>query len=449
MQNPKIALIGAGSGAFSLSLIRDLCLTANLKGARLHFMDIDAGRLEGVYTLTKRYAAEIGMELDVHKTLDRAEALEGADFVINTALVAGHHRLRAGWEVARPLGYRHGGSLAIMHDEAFWIDFYQLQLFESLVQDILRICPKAWYFQVANSVLGGITLLARKYPQAKIVGLCHGYGGIFRIPNLLGLDRAGFTYEIPGVNHFIWATKIYYQGEDLWPRFNEWMENEGPRYWETCWPGDDYGPKAFDLYRRFGAFPIGDTCTDGGGSWGWWYHTDEATEKRWKQHPDGFWNGYFNSVAGTAADIQKIAADPSARVSEHFPPKMSGESMIPMIESIACGIPRTFIVNIQNSGGYVPGVPADFSVEVPALVSAHGIQGIQTDGLPPMPLAYLLRDRVAPVNLELEAYEKGSRKLLLELVRMDPWTKTEAQAQLLLDGILNLPFNKEMKEHYQ
>ncbi len=55
--NLKISLIGAGSGVFSLSLIRDLCLTRSLEGSTISFMDIDPQRLEGSYHLCRRYAA--------------------------------------------------------------------------------------------------------------------------------------------------------------------------------------------------------------------------------------------------------------------------------------------------------------------------------------------------------------------------------------------------------
>jgi alpha-galactosidase len=103
----------------------------------------------------------------------------------------------------------------------------------------------------------------------------------------------------------------------------------------------------------------------------------------------------------------------------------------------------------MNSGSLVPGVPCDFEVEVPALVSKRGVQGIKTDGLPKPLIAYILRDRAAPVEMELEAYEAGSRELLLQLIMMDPWTRSKEQAEKLLEDILNLPFNKEMKEHYK
>jgi len=94
------------------------------------------------------FADEVGIKLNLVSTTDRREALRGADFVINTALGAGHHRLQEGWEIGLKRGYRLGGSLHIMHDEAFWVNFYQYRLFEAFIQDILEVCPQAWYLQV-------------------------------------------------------------------------------------------------------------------------------------------------------------------------------------------------------------------------------------------------------------------------------------------------------------
>jgi alpha-galactosidase len=446
--NKKISLIGAGSGAFSLSLIRDLCLTRNLEGCTLHFMDVNPERLEGAYQLCRRYAQEVGVNLRFEKTLDRKESLDGADFVINTALAAGHYRLQAGWEIARRYGYRWGGSLAIMHDEAFWINYYQLRLFEELAEDILLLCPNAWYLKVANSVLGGSTFLGRKYPQLKMAGLCHGFSGVYHVAALLGLEREHFTFEIPGVNHFIWMTKMYSKGEDMMPRFKRWVEEEAEQYFLTCGMSDHMGPKPVDLYRRFGAIPIGDTATVGGGAWGWWYHTDLEIEKKWKEDPKSWWEAHFRNVERIARENFRISQDQNARMTDYLPPRMSGEQMVPIIESLACDLPRTFIVNMLNTGGYLPGVPADFAVEVPALVSARGIQAIQTDGLPPLITQTLVRERVVPWEIELEAYIKRDKKMLVELVCLDPWTRSYQQAVDFVEEILSMPDHVEMKQHY-
>lgn len=446
----KISIIGAGSAVFSLNLIRDLCLTPNLAGSTISFMDINQERLDTAYALCTRYAEEMGIELELQKTMDRRESLRGADFVIVTALAAGHHRLREGWSIARKYGYRFGGSYHIMHDEAFWINFYQLKLFDSILSDVLEICPDAWYIQVANPVLSGITYLARKYKGARIVGLCHGFTGVYHLAEVLGLERKYISFEIPGVNHFVWLTHFYHKGEDAFPLVDEWVEKEAPKYWETCCPSDGLGPKAVDLYKRFGAFPIGDTCTPGGGTWPWWYHTDPETEERWKEDPERWWEvDYFPYLERGVEELNRVAKDSTIKVTEVFPPKKSGEIIVPLVESIACDIPRVLIANVPNTGDFVPGIPRDFEVEIPTLVSRRGVQGIKTDGLPGLLISYILRDRVAPVEVELKAYERGDRELLLQLILMDPWTRSEEQAKGLLENILALPYHEEMRQHYK
>ncbi len=309
----KITLIGAGSAVFSLNLVRDLCLTPKLAGSTVCFMDIDDGRLQAVYELCRRYAQETGTALNLEQNTNRREALTDADFVINTALVAGYDRLQAGWDLARPLGYRVGGSLHIMHDEAFWINFYQLQLFDEIVADMLEICPDAYLLLVANPVLAGITYLGRRYPQLKSVGLCHGFSGIYQIADALDLNREDITFQIPGVNHFVWLTQFYHQGEDAFPLIDRWIVNESAAYFATAQPGGTLSPAAIDLYRRFCVFPIGDTCTPGGGSWPHWYHTDESVEQHWQEDPDGCGSAIYSTSQRMSPTSNKSAPTPPAR----------------------------------------------------------------------------------------------------------------------------------------
>jgi alpha-galactosidase len=411
-------------------------------------MDIDEQRLAAVAELCSRYAAEVGVELEIRQTTDRREALAGADFVINAALTAGYDRLFEGWEIAARLGYRHGGSLHVMHDEAFWINFHQLRFFQAVVDDVLELCPSAWVLQVANPVLAGVTYLGRKYPQAKVVGVCHGFLDVFRVADALGLDRATPEFEIPGVNHFVWLTRLRSGGEDMLPRLEAWLEREGPTHWKSCGLGDPLGPKACDLYLRFGALPIGDTGTFGGGSWGWWYHVGAQTEARWRENPALQWDTKFAADLGRVTRIQEVAADENVPVTREFPPELSGEVIIPLIESLACDVPRVVIGNVPNSGGVVPGIPTDFAVESPLSVSGRGIRPIPTTPLPPSVVAHARRDYVAPVNLELQALEEKRLDLLLELILTDPWTRSERMARELLDAIAALPYHQELRHHY-
>lgn len=449
----KISVIGAGSAVFSLDLVRDLCNNEHFSGCTVSFMDIDEKRLETVYQLCSRYAKELGRDLKIETTTDRIASLTGADFVINTALRVNYKLWVKGWQIAEGLGYRYGGSLHIMHDEAFWINFYQFGLMESVYQDMLKVCPNAWYLLVANPVLAGITMMKRKYPNSKIIGLCHGYRGVYAIAEILGLDFGRVRYEVSGVNHLIWLTHFSYDGKDMLPVMDEFIKKDPDAFWNKCRMKHLTGPKQVDLYRRFGVFPIGDTGHPGGGAWGYWYHSDEETDKYWRDFPEQwFKEAYFHDNRERMEEMERIAHDPTARVTEHYPPlqaAVTNEPMVQVIEAIAFDVPNVLIVNIQNTGEYVPGIPRDFSVEVPALLSAAGVQALPCKPLPRSVIARILHDRVASVNQELEAYESGSYHLLLDMILMDPWTKSEKQARQLLDAILNLPEFTEMKAHYR
>lgn len=446
----RIVIVGAGSAMFSLSLIRDLCLTPNLAGSTVVFVDVDPQRLSAAHELCRRYAAALGVVLDLEQTTDRRAALHGADFVVSTALVAGHHALRDGWAIARRHGYRMGGSLHVVHDEAFWVNFYQFALFDAVAADILELCPEAWLLQVANPVLAGVTWLGRRYPALKVVGLCHGFMGVYNLADQLGLPREGLRFEIPGVNHFVWLTALEHQGRDALPLVDRWIAERATDYWQHCRPSDGLGPAPVDLYRRLGRFPIGDTATPGGGSWPAWYHADDATEHRWHEDPMAWWDEvYFGEAAQTVAKLRQVAQDPGARVTDLVPPGKSGEVMVEVIESIACDLPRVVVGNVLNTGGFVPGVPADFAVEVPIRVSATGVEGLGTHALPRAILARLWRDRLAPVEVELAAYAQGSRELLRQLILMDPFSRSLDQAAALLDEILAMPGHASMAAHYR
>lgn len=450
MSNCKISLIGAGSGCFSIGLVRDLCRSQILAGCLVSLMDVDERRLDAVYKICVRFNAELGGSLRFEKTMDRIESLRGADFVINTALTAPHAQLREGWEIAKKWGFRFGGSYHVMYDEAFWINFYQMRFFESITEDILTYCPDAWHLMVANPVVAGTTWLQRKYPQAKMVGLCHGYAMAHKIAEVLGYDRNDITYQIPGVNHFVWMNEARLKGKPLFPILDKWIAEKGEEYWETCGLSAPLGKKRMDFYKKHGVIGIGDTISWTGASWPWWYHSDDEVEKSFGEYaPQDGWKGYFDTVQKNADDIIALSKDPEARVSEFLDRLDNDDLMVPLVEAIAGDQPRVLIVNTLNRGQLVPGIPEDFEVEVPALCSADGIHPVATTALPKHMIAHILRDRVAPVEMELAAYESGNLDYLKELVLMDKWAVSMEQVSGFIDEILDLPYHEEMKRHYK
>jgi len=446
----KIALIGAGSGTFSLNLIRDMCLSKYLDGSTLCMMDINEEKLNTAYKFCSRFAKEIGIKFKITKTLNRKTALKNADFVINTAMPGGYDYMREGWNIAKKNGYTFGGSQHIVHDESFWINFHQYQLMESIYLDMQDICPNAWLIMVANPVMAATTYFHRKYPGCKIIGMCHGSNNARNLAYTMGLDLSKVSYICPGVNHFLWLNDFKYEGKDAFPLLDQWIEEKLPEYLkEHPAKSQKISPKAVDLYKRYGVFPIGDTCVPGGGSWGHFYHTSPEVEAKWNEDPTGWYMDYFERSRKQINFMNYVAFNKEKKVTESYKLQRSSEPMIPVIEALAFDVEKKIVVNTINDKGYVEGVPTDFNCEIPAIISARGVQGLHTKPLPKPIQAWMMRDRIAPANMELEAYTNRSRDLLLDLICMDPWTRTREQAETLLNEILDMPFNAPMKEYYK
>ena len=436
----KLSIIGAGSRTFSLGIVRDLCLTPGLWGSTVSFMDIDGGRLDTVHNVAQRYTAELGASLRFEKTLDRRESLRGADVVINTAMVTSWERIREAEEVA----YRHGYPQPIYVD-----DFHQFGLFLSIIRDMEELCPDAWYIQSANPVFEGCTLISRS-TDIKAVGLCHGFHhGVRSIASTIGLNPDKIEAQAYGVNHMIWLTKFGHEGVDAYPMLDRWIEEQAGAYWSgpACGVSDGMGPKAVDVYRRVGLFPVGDTITPGGGSYMRWYHVDRETERRWSEDPVAWYDRHVVHVNEQGAALTRVAADREQKVTDAFPPQRILETNVSIIDALVNDKPAVFQVNIPNRGA-IPAIANDVVVEIPGLVSGAGIQGIHLGDLPKPALCHVL-DRVIQMERELEAFRTGSKALLIEWVLANPWTRSIDQANAVLEDLLALPFNRELKAHFE
>jgi alpha-galactosidase len=439
----KITIIGAGSGQFSGGLVRDLCVNPGLHGSQVTLMDLDEQRLKMIGRLAERLSTELGADLRFRQTTDRAEALEGADFVINTAQVGGH----AWTEEQRSLAERHG-----YYRGAHLHDFGQALFFLEVARDMETLCPNAWLIQSANPVFEGCTLMTRE-TSTKVIGLCHGHYGYRQIASVLGLDLAQVTAQAPGFNHWIWLTDFRYQGRDAYPLLDRWIETEAEAYWAR----DDRGlmdnqlsRAAIHQYRLFGNMPIGDTPRIAG----WWYHNDLATKQRWYgERWGGFdseigWTQYLKQNAERVKLIERVAEDESQPVSATFKPVQSGEQIVPIINALVNDVPGHYQVNIPNRGPILAGFPEDLVVECEAVVSASGIRPLLVPPLPRKLMAGAMIPRYHRAEQMVEALRQADRDLLLVYLLDDPRTRTLEQAEGLLREWLAHPQNWRVAHHF-
>lgn len=435
----KVSVIGAGSVVFSLGLVKDMCLTQGLKGSTLHFMDINEERLDVVYQLARRYAEDLGADLKFARTLKRAEALHEADFVINTATVThNEYFMKRRREMVDQHGYFYGAS--------GMPEYHNLQLFLDVAKDMEQYCPDAWILLAGNPVFDGTTLMGRE-TDIKVCGLCHGHYGYRHVASMIGLDPDKVTWQAPGLNHNIWLTQFFYEGQDAYPLLDRWIEENIERYWaEHAESGysAQWSPAAIQQYKMYGLFPIGDTPRRGG----WWYHTDLATRQKW-YGPNGGGDtpeGRDRILKGKEekyAQMKAAAYDPQVRPISLFGDQKTSEQHIPIVDALVNNNEYRAQVNIMNHGA-LPGVPDDVAVEVPAIVNQMGIQPIRVEPLPTKVMLECILPDWLEMEHTLEALLSGDKSMMLYGVLQSHQTRTYEQAAQVMQALIDIEPNEPM-----
>jgi alpha-galactosidase len=442
----KLTVIGAGSAQFSLGLVKDICLTESLSGSLISFMDIDADRLDMIHRLGVRYANELGSDLRFESTTNRQDALQDADFVINTASASSHQKQRDGRELMEKYGYYHGGRMRQN-------SFVNFDLMLGVTGDMEEICPDAWLIQSGNPVYQGCTLMTRN-SSIKVCGLCHGHYGVHEIARTLGFtDLEDLTWQAPGLNHNIWLTHFYYKGEDAYPILEKWIAEEGENFWTSHVAERTHDIQmsrgTIHMYRMFGLMPIGDTPR----SVAWWYHTDIDSKMWWYPQP---WGGpdthlarpYFvENLEKRVAQMTELTSDPSTSLVEAFGSEKTKEQQVPIIDGLVNDNEGQFQVNVPNHGA-LAGVPDDVVVEVPAIVNKKGIQPIRVDPLPKKILYTQILPEVLEMERELLAFETGDRSLLFLDALDCEQTQSYNQGLSVFEELMEMEGNEKLNEHF-
>jgi len=452
----QISVIGAGSVVFTGRLVVDLCLTKGLYGSEIVLMDIDKERLDMMYSLAARYAQETNANFTFKKTLDIKEALDDADFVINTVKIGGYKDMESEREVATKHGY-YGGVGERVSDYYGGIGAYcQLKFFLDLARDVEDICPNAWLIQAANPVFEGVNLMTRE-TKAKVVGVCHGHYGYREVVKTLDLNGREVDVRMIGFNHNIWLTRFTYNGEDAYPIFDKWIEKRSEEYWKSekylkslPWEVEQMSPAAIDMYNIFGLLPIGDTVRSASP---WWYHLNLETKQKWFGPTGGFdseigWKMYLNSLKEMLEGLNLWANNPTIPLTKVYPPTFSGEQHIPFIEAIANNKETVLQLNVPNKGT-IFGIPDDVIVEVPTLVDKSGIRAMQVGSLPRRIMVHNMIPRMLKMEQVLQAFLEGDRKGLLLMTAEDHRTRSFEDAKSVIEAILGQYWNSEAAKYYK
>jgi len=403
-------------------------------------MDINEESLDVVCRLANRYAEDLGADLTFERTLDRQESLQGADFVINTATIThNEHFMKRRRELTARHGYFYGRT--------GMPEYHNLQMMLEVAHDMEEICPDAWVLLAGNPVFDGSTLMSRE-TGIKVCGLCHGHYGYREIARTIGLDPEKVTWQAPGLNHNVWLTHFYHDGEDAYPILEAWIENESEKYWEEKQKAGEISAQmslsAIHQYRMYGLMPVGDTPRRGG----WWYHTDLETRQRWYGGKGGNDTpaGRDRVLEGKEKKFEQMkeaAYDEKVRPIDLFGDKMTSEQHVPIIDGLVNDNEGQFQVNVPNNGA-LPGIPDDVVVELPAIVNKKGIQPLRVQPLPNKIMLECIYPDWLRMERTLEALLTGDLSMMLFSILESHQTRSYDQATEVLDALLHIEPNAPM-----
>jgi alpha-galactosidase len=407
---PRIVLVGAGSVEFTRNLLGDFLSYPELRDAEIVLHDIDGDRLATAERMARWTADALGATPAIRGSLDRREALAGADFVVNTIQVGGARATQVDFDVPARFGLRYtindtinaGGVLRGLRS---------IPVVLAIATDMAEVCPEALFLNYTNPM----GMLVRAVDEAigtPTVGLCHSvYWTVHRLAEYLGVPFAEVDALSAGVNHLAWILRLEHRGTDLYPALHSFVGS-------GLVPADDL--VRADLFRRFGFYPT--ESSEHHAEYNPWFIPKGQVEPF--NIPIGeYLSRVANNLDEYAETKRKLAAG------EPFEIEMSGEYAAVIVHAMTAGVPARIVANVPNAGGrLIPNLAAGACVEVPALVDGLGVHPVAVGPLPPQCAAYT-RPAVDCQELTVEAALMEDRDLVYHAVLTDP----QVQAALSLD----------------
>jgi alpha-galactosidase len=416
---PKITFLGAGSVVFAKTLIGDLLSYPEFR-ENLHIAlhDIDPERLGTTEAVANKLAAALGATPRITAHLDRREALEGADFAINTIQVGGYQPATVtDFEIPKKYGLRQtiadtlgiGGIMRAVRTIPVMLDF---------AADMEEVCPDVWLLNYTNPMAMCCWAMAEA-TTIRTVGLCHSVFGTARqLARRIDVPEDDINYICAGINHMAFYLTLEHNGVDLYPALQSTLGDRDK------WKND---LTRMEVLKRYG-YAITESSEHLSEYVPWFIKADQPDLIEDYQIPlDEYITRCINQNATWEGIRDKMLAGEGLDE-----PNKSREYGSYIIHSIVTDTPRTVYGNVQNHG-LITNLPEPCVVEVPCLVDRNGVQPTQVGDLP-VQLAALCRTNINVQELTVAAVLENDRDHLYHAALLDPHTA----AELNPDQITNL-----------
>jgi 6-phospho-beta-glucosidase len=419
----KVTVIGGGS-TYTPELVNGFLERYHtFPLTELCLMDINERRLEIVGGFARRMVEHKGAPFKVVLSTDQRMAIRGASYVTT--------QLRVGMMEARKndeyLGLRHG----LIGQETTGVGgmakaMRTIPVLLSIAKDIQEVAPGAPLVNFTNPAGLVTEALFRYAPDVTAVGVCNV--PITTKMELIGKlqDATGKSIspksahlDTLGLNHLSWHRGFSIEGEQMWPQIIDQYINELKSEDHPEWP-----PRLIEIFRMIPNYYLN-----------YFYNTDKKLASQQKWPP---------SRAEEVMEIEDALLAQYANPNLMEPPddlmKRGGAYYSTLATQLLNAhfndLSERHIVNLRHAG-VVGDWPADWVLEMPAIVDKNGFHPLSVDPLPEVCFGLIAQVKSYEI-LTAEAAVKGDRDLAYEALLSNPLGPNAEKIQVVLDDMLEI-----------
>ena len=409
----KIVLIGAGSHFFSRNIVTDVLSYPGLRNNTITLVGhVHQEPLELVAAFAQKMVKQHGFNTKIESTMNRREAMKGADYVLAAIRVGGGQAGRADKAITNKYGVDESAGDTIGPLGVFF-GLRNTPVILDICRDMAELCPKALFINYTNP-LAIIGWAVSDYTRIKNVGICNGVQSTAAdLAKYLGIPKDELSYWIGGINHMAWFLELKRHNQDVYPLLREKFRDP------SVYSGQDahvFGPDIVraEVFKAFGYY-----CTETSP------HLSEYLPY-FRKRPELIKKFKLEMIERTQEEAEKMrrAKDDELKqlVSSEakLPVVRKNDYGVSIINAIETGMPVRVTGNVQNTS-LITNLPEGCCVEVPCLADKEGLHPCYVGDLPPQ-LAALNRTNINVQELAVRGITEKNKTKIFQSILLDPLT---------------------------
>ena len=405
----KIAFIGSGSFIFTRNLVRDILTYPAFTDCEIALMDINEENLERSRQAVEKIISSGKYPAKVTSTMNRAEALQGADGVLTTIQVGG--REAAVCDISIPKEYGVSYAIGDTRGPAGIFRFMRtLPAMLEILHDIEKYCPNAVFLNYTNP-MAMLCRAMQGVSKVTLSGLCHSVQETsMMLARWIDAPLNEITYTCAGINHQAHYLEFKWNGKDAYPLIRKAI-SESPEILKE-------EPVRNEMFLHLGYYVTESSFHNS--EYNAWFRKRPDLREKFNISRDCL--SFFKEMDKKSKEGEDFRTTEFKKWMEGPIDLKRGHEYAACIFNAVFGDNTLFEFNgnVRNFG-LIDNLPEGCCVEVPVLASKKGLSPIRVGKLPPQ-LAILNQLNASCEELAVEGALEGDPQKIYHACLYDPLT---------------------------